>query len=264
MNIQMDLSLMQGYKSKSQIAKVLTENWIASESYCPSCLNPLRQAKSNSKVLDFICGDCNYDFELKSKKGCFGKKISDGAYDSMVERLASDSSSHFFFLSYSPEFKVQNLIAVPRYFIQSSAIERRNQLSPAAKRAGWIGCNIISSEIAEAGKILIVENFNVIDREKVKHKWSQTKFLQNSQSIETRSWAIDVLKCIEVLRTKNFSLKQLYQFEYELAKKHPKNKHIKDKVRQQLQILRDKGLVEFVSPGNYRVVNELHEGIYQR
>jgi type II restriction enzyme len=113
----MDLSLMKGYKSKSQIAKILTENWIASESYCPSCLNSLRQAKSNSKVLDFICDNCNYDFELKSKKGSFGKKISDGAYGSMVERLNSDDSPHFFFLNYSPEFKVKNLIAVPKYFI---------------------------------------------------------------------------------------------------------------------------------------------------
>lgn len=261
MNLQMDLSLVQGYKSKSQIAKVLTENWIASESYCPSCLNPLQQAKPNAKVLDFTCGDCNYDFELKSKKGGFGKKISDGAYDSMIERLASDNSPHFFFLSYSPEFKVQNLTAVPRYFIQSSAIEKRNQLSSTAKRAGWIGCNILSSEIAEAGKILIIDNFNVIDREKVKNKWFQTKFLQNSQSIETRGWTIDVLKCIEVLKTKNFSLNQLYQFEYELAIKHPKNNHVKDKIRQQLQILRDKGLIEFVSPGTYRVAPELHKGI---
>lgn len=255
MNLQMDLSLMKRYKSKSQIAKILTENWIASESYCPSCLNTLRQAKSNSKVLDFICDNCDFDFELKSKKGSFGNKISDGAYNSMVERLNSDNSPHFFFLNYSPEFKVKNLIAVPKYFMQLTAIEKRSPLSPTAKRAGWIGCNILSSEIAEAGKILIIDNYNVIDREKVQLKWSQTKFLQQSQNIETRNWTLDVLKCIEALKSKNFSLQQIYQFEYELAKRHPKNKHIKDKIRQQLQILRDKGLVEFVSPGNYKLAH---------
>jgi type II restriction enzyme len=255
MNLQMNLSLMKGYKSKSQIARILTENWFESESYCPSCLNPLRQAKSNSKVLDFICDNCNYDFELKSKKGSFGKKISDGAYDSMIGRLSSEDSPHFFFLSYSPEFKVKNLIVVPQYFIQSSAIEKRKQLSSTSKRAGWIGCNILSSEIAEAGKILIVENFNAIPRETVKNKWSQTNFLQNTQSIEIRNWTLDVLKCIEALKTKNFSLSQLYAFEYELAKKYPKNKHIKEKIRQQLQILRDKGLLEFVNPGNYKLTH---------
>ena len=262
MNLQMDLSLIKDYKSNSQIAKVLTEVWIASESYCPSCLNPLQQAKPNAKVLDFTCENCNDGFELKSKKGNFGKKICDGAYDSMIKRLASENSPHFFFLNYSPEFKVKNLIAVPSYFIQSSAIEKRNQLSLTAKRAGWVGCNILSSEIAGAGKISIVENFKIVDREKVNNKWIQTQFLKNSQSLETRGWTLDILKCIELLRAQTFSLKQLYQFEIILSKKHPKNNHIKDKIRQQLQTLRDKGIVEFVNPGVYRLSNEFYKSIY--
>jgi len=257
MNLQMDLSLIHGYKSNSQIAKVLTETWIKSESYCPSCLSSLHQAKPNSKVLDFTCQECCNDFELKSKKGGFGKKINDGAYDSMMERLASNRSPHFFFLNYTLEFKVKNLIVVPNYFVQFSAIEKRRPLSSAAKRAGWVGCNIISSDIAEAGKISIVENFNVVDRKIVKQKWSQTKFLQNTENIEMRSWALDVLKCIEALKAEKFTLKQIYQFEQELIRKHPKNNHVKDKIRQQLQILRDKGLLEFVSSGVYRLVSSV-------
>ena len=39
----------------------------------------------------------------------------------------------------------------------------------------------------------------------------------------------------------------------ELSKKHPDNRHIKDKIRQQLQVLRDKGYLEFSSRGNYRL-----------
>jgi type II restriction enzyme len=105
----------------------------------------------------------------------------------MIERLASDRSPHFLFLNYSPEFKVQNLVVVPGYFIQTTAIEKRRQLSLVAKRAGWIGCNIITSEIAEAGKINIIDNFKVVDREKVKLKWIQTQFLQNFESVESRS-----------------------------------------------------------------------------
>lgn len=194
---------------------------------------------------------------MKSKKGGFGKKINDGAYDSMMERLASNTSPHFFFLNYTLEFKVKNLIVVPNYFVQFSAIEKRRPLSSAAKRAGWVGCNIISSDIAEAGKISIVENFNVVDRKIVKQKWSQTKFLQNNENIEMRSWALDVLKCIEALKAEKFTLKQIYQFEQELIRKHPKNNHVKDKIRQQLQILRDKGLLEFVSSGVYRLVSSV-------
>ncbi len=255
MNLQMDVSLAKGYKSPSQVAKILTENWIAQESYCPSCLNTLTQAKANSRVLDFTCKGCEFDFELKSKKGIFSKKITDGAYGAMIERLAQPSSPHFFFMNYSPDFKVQNLVAVPAYFIQSSVIERRNPLSQSAKRAGWVGCNILSEKIPEAGKIVLIKNSVIIDREKVKKKWSQTSFLRAAENIDSRSWTLDVLLCIEKLETKSFSLQQVYQFECELAIKHPNNNHIKHKIRQQLQVLRDKGVLDFVSRGNYKLVS---------
>lgn len=39
--------------------------------------------------------------------------------------------------------------------------------------------------------------------------------------------------------------------------KHPENNHIKDKIRQQLQFLRDEGLVEFTTRGNYKKVEIL-------
>jgi type II restriction enzyme len=194
MNLQMDVSLAKGYKSPSQVAKLLTENWIAQESYCPSCLNTLTQAKANSRVLDFTCKGCEFDFELKSKKGIFSKKITDGAYGAMIERLAQPSSPHFFFMNYSPDFKVQNLIAVPAYFIQPSVIERRNPLSQSAKRAGWVGCNILSEKIPEAGKIVLIKNSVMIDRESVKKKWSQTSFLRAAENIDSRSWMLDVLR----------------------------------------------------------------------
>lgn len=67
--------LANGLKSPSQIAKVLTENWILSESYCPCCLGDLTQAPPNAKVLDFGCENCGLDFELKSKKHTLGKKL---------------------------------------------------------------------------------------------------------------------------------------------------------------------------------------------
>jgi len=38
-----------------------------------------------------------------------------------------------------------------------------------------------------------------------------------------------------------------------LAKLHPNNAHVRDKIRQQLQVLRDLGLLEFLAPGPYRL-----------
>ncbi len=46
----------------------------------------------------------------------------------------------------------------------------------------------------------------------------------------------------------------MYEFKNVLEKIHPENKHIKDKIRQQLQVLRDKGYLEFISPGKYRLI----------
>jgi type II restriction enzyme len=38
-----------------------------------------------------------------------------------------------------------------------------------------------------------------------------------------------------------------------LAKLHPANRNIRPKIRQQLQVLRDMGLVEFLGGGEYRL-----------
>lgn len=43
----------------------------------------------------------------------------------------------------------------------------------------------------------------------------------------------------------------MYHFEEMLAEKHPLNHHIKAKIRQQLQVLRDKGIIEFNGHGTY-------------
>lgn len=50
-----------------------------------------------------------------------------------------------------------------------------------------------------------------------------------------------------------FTLEQMYLFENLLKKLYPNNNHIRDKIRQQLQILREYGYVEFVDDqGRYR------------
>ena len=46
----------------------------------------------------------------------------------------------------------------------------------------------------------------------------------------------------------------MYEFETVLAKQHPDNKHIKDKIRQQLQILRDRNYIQFIGRGEYRLI----------
>lgn len=62
------------------------------------------------------------------------------------------------------------------------------------------------------------------------------------------------MRCIEKLGKSNFILDEVYAFENELQRLYPENKHVKDKIRQQLQVLRDKGYLEFTSRGKYRLI----------
>jgi len=59
---------------------------------------------------------------------------------------------------------------------------------------------------------------------------------------------------VRAINKPEFSLSEVYAHAGELAKLHPDNRHVRDKIRQQLQVLRDLGLLEFVSPGCYRLV----------
>ncbi|NPA74437.1 MAG: restriction endonuclease, partial [Epsilonproteobacteria bacterium] len=65
---------------------------------------------------------------------------------------------------------------------------------------------------------------------------------------------LDIIKCIEKLDKQSFTLKDIYQFENYLQIKHPENKNIKAKIRQQLQILRDKKYLKFVGRGKYLLI----------
>lgn len=253
MILNLNIKLAEGYKSKSQIARVLTENWVKENSYCPNCCKlSLHEFDNNMPVADFYCLDCNEEFELKSKSGKLSSIINDGAYDSMIKRITSDTNPNFFFLTHNNN-SVNNFLVIPKHFFTPEIIIKRNPLSMTAKRAGWIGCNIDISKVPDSGRVFIVENSKIIEQEKVNSKIKSTKFLQ-SKSLESRGWVLDVLKCVEELKKQSFTLDELYAFENKLKIKYPNNNHIKDKIRQQLQFLRDKGLIEFNGRGNYKKI----------
>jgi type II restriction enzyme len=51
----------------------------------------------------------------------------------------------------------------------------------------------------------------------------------------------------------SFTTADVYAFVRELEKLHPDNRHIRDKIRRQLQILRDAGLLLHVERGVWRL-----------
>lgn len=90
MNLHFDESVGEQYKSKSQKIRVMSEDWISRNMFCPCCGNPhINHLKNNQPVADMQCDNCGEIFELKSKKGKLGKKINDGTYKTMIDRITS-------------------------------------------------------------------------------------------------------------------------------------------------------------------------------
>jgi hypothetical protein len=67
-----------------------------------------------------------------------------------------------------------------------------------------------------------------------------------------KGWRLEVFKCVQQIPNQTFTLQEITKFESQLKKTYPENNFIKDKIRQQLQNLRDLGLIEFLGNGNYK------------
>jgi type II restriction enzyme len=249
-----DTKIADNYNGASQKIRVLTEDWVDNEIFCPNCGTNIENYENNRPVADFYCPKCSEEYELKSKKDGMAKKIVDGAYSKMIERLNSSNNPNFFFLNYNPtKFEVLNFLVIPKHFFVPNIIEKRKPLSPNARRAGWVGCNILLQSIPKTGKIFFVRDKKIEPKERVLAEWQKTLFLREEKEIKAKGWLLDVMMCVDKLGRKDFTLDEVYTFENELSKKYPDNRHIKDKIRQQLQVLRDKGYLEFTSRGNYHL-----------
>ena len=148
-------------------------------------------------------------------------------------------------------FKISNFCVIPKHFFIPEIVEKRKPLANTARRKGWIGCNLLLKYIPESGKVYYIKNSVVEAKDKVIEKWEKTLFLREKQLNKSKGWLIDIMKCIDKLGKKSFTLNEVYSFENELRSLHSNNKHIKDKIRQQLQVLRDKDYLQFTSRGNY-------------
>lgn len=242
------------YNSGSQSARAWTEDWVSKWAYCPNCGNAsVKRFPNNSPLADFFCSSCSEEYELKSKKGAFGSKVADGAYHAKCIRLAADNNPNLFLMNYSlKEKSVTDLLIVPKHFFVREIIQERKPLAATARRAGWIGSNILLNQIPASGKIHIVRNGVPQQKKAVLAEWQKTLFLR-SESLEARGWLIEVMKCVEALGKQEFSLDDVYAFEQHLSGIYPGNQNVKPKIRQQLQYLRDRGYLDFVSRGYYRL-----------
>ena len=254
MNLQLPTAGLDGYKSASQRARIGTEAWGALNFFCPVCKSPrLDIASRNTAAVDYLCPRCASPFQLKSQSKPFGNRIVDAAYSEMKRAILSDRTPNLYVLHYDlTQWAVHTVILIPHFPFALSAIECRPPLGPAARRAGWIGCNILLNKIPADARIPIVESGEARPPFEVRQAYGRLRPLENLK-VESRGWTLDVLNVVRSLNKKEFALADVSAQADGLAKLHPKNAHIPDKIRQQLQVLRDLNLLEFLSPGFYRL-----------
>lgn len=251
MDIHGDTSLGLGYTNPTQQVRKISEAWIAANGYCLRCdSSTLIPTSANTRSRDFVCPQCSHGYELKSKCGTFSTKVLDGAYSAMVKTIREGNTPTFLLLEYSASWSIRGLRAIHHSLITEASVEARKPLAPSARRAGWVGCNIILPSIAIEGQIPLIENGMLQPRRVTRNAFARLESLA-SLSYRDRGWAATILNLLNRLPNPSFALADVYSFESELANLYPNNRHIRPKIRQQLQVLRDAGLIKFLGEGKY-------------
>lgn len=255
MKLALDATVAQGYTSASQWARRVTEAWASSELFCVACPSPkLKAHVANTKVEDYHCPRCSRRVQLKAKSGRIGRVVANSGYATKVAAIRKNKAPDYAFLGYDRDrLQVRDLFVVPGHFLTESVISARKPLAETARRAGWIGSNIHLDRIADSGKVWLVQDSVQRPKATVRQEFDRLAFVR-ALPAEGRGWLNDVLQCVEELaprRGTEFSLKEVYGFEQRLAARHPANHNVQPKIRQQLQLLRKRGLVKFEGSGRY-------------
>lgn len=260
MELTLDPSVAEGYRSLSQKARVITEHWAKENLFCPACpsehLDPLRP---NARVRDYDCPNCKASYQLKSADRAFGGSVTNSAYWPKMNAIRDGQAPNYVFLRYSSQrWMVMDLFIVPGYFITPAIVEKRPPLGPKARRAGWVGSNILLRALPGDARVSVVANERVLPSQDVRNAWSRFAFLGQGENAKG-GWTADILMCVrkmqETTNSNEFVLQDFYKaFEGYLGGLHPENRNVQPKIRQQLQILRDNGVLEFLNGGHYKVL----------
>jgi len=163
----------------------------------------------------------------------------------------SDQTPNLYLLRYKLlEWRVESVLLIPHFAFSLSFIDKRNALSPTARRRGHVGCYFVLDRIPPDAKIPVVHGGEVVPPAEVRKAYKKVRPLEKLD-IERRGWTLDVLNIVRSLKKNEFVLSEVYDHADQLTELHPQNHHIHDKIRQQLQVLRDLDLLEFLGSGSY-------------
>lgn len=256
MQIRLPAHLARPYKSRSQQTRAVTEPWGAANFYCLNCSSPkLESTPHGTKGIDYICPRCQDTYQLKGQSRPLSGRLADAAYEVMLALIRAGEAPHLFALHYDrAEWTARNLILIPRFVFTESSIQARNPLSASARRHGHVLCSIVLANLPRQARVPLIVDGKPLQPLAAREIYDRLRPLQGDR-LEARGWTLDVLNAVQKLGKKEFTLAEVYAFADELGRLHPRNRHIEPKIRQQLQRLRKLRLVEFLTPGHYRLRN---------
>lgn len=259
MNLKLPMHLANNYTNQTQVARITTEAWVVENILCPNCGGTLERYSSNTKSKDVFCMLCKEEYQVKSSRTRFSNRIIGAEYNTTLRSVKSGQHPSLMLLHYSQQnMEVVDVQIIHRSCITPSSIIPRHPLGYNARRAGWQGCMIALDKIPSTAKFFILENGKEQSAEKVKKLWQTSNAILNVKA-ESRGWISDVLAVVEK-QSDHFTLTQVYEYAEALSELHPKNIRVHAKIRQQLQILRDMGVIVFESRGNYSKLKSLQNG----
>ena len=181
MQLGMDVKVAAAYKSKAQRIRVMSEAWASENLHCPCCpSNTIEQCRNNREAVDYTCNSCDSSFQLKSSRTDYGSRIVDGAFTAMMRAVAHGAAPNLLLLHYdSRRWEVRDLTLIPHFALTSSCIEKRTALGPSARRAGWVGCNILLCNIPPDVRIPWVEDSVAASPLEVRTKFRSVSSLAN-------------------------------------------------------------------------------------
>jgi type II restriction enzyme len=254
MQLHCDTSCADQYKSLPQKARVISEAWFVSNGYCLACQNDRLQATvANTKATDFTCVACGHNYELKTFQARPKRSLVDGAYSTMMARIMDGTVPTLLMLERNNDWTITGLTAVHHTFLTPSVIAERKPLSQSARRAGWIGCNIRLDQIPADAQISIIEDGRSNESGLVRKTFQRYERLRTIEP-KSRGWTTLTLLVIRSLRRTSFTLSDIYERQSQFAAAYPDNRNVLPKIRQQLQVLRDLGYLEFIGKGAYRLL----------
>ena len=198
MNLSLDPSVALGLTSRSQIARRVTERWAAENLFCLACPSDeltaeLTAERANAPVQDFTCPRCKAAYQLKGKNGRHGNVVANSAFDQKIAAIREGKAPNYAFMDYDRDaWKVMRLFVVPGHFITESVVRRRRALATTARRAGWVGSNILLSKLPPEGRIPVISGGSAIDPGTVRRAWDRFRFLKQDGRA-SGGWGADVL-----------------------------------------------------------------------